>query len=301
MATAEQHEQHSKQESPAIKLTTDLVSLNVLVTDDGGRAVLGLKKEDFKIYENGVEQPIAFFSAEEAPVSWGLILDRSGSMMGMMRDVYRAAVHVIDEGTDQDEMFIAIFNKRIELVTAFISDKHKLEKSILGLRADGETALWDAVAYGLDRIKLGKNRKKVLVVITDGQDNASKLNFRELIDLAEEAEVLIYPVGMFESEGGMMRSLPQLRISRDYPDVELDRLAKATGSLAHFPRDIEECKQSMKEIAREVSQQYSIGYYPTNTARDGKWRMISVIARQPSSTTKCVARTRPGYYAPTAQ
>jgi VWFA-related protein len=106
---------------------------------------------------------------------------------------------------------------------------------------------------------------------------------------------------MFESEGGMMRSLPQLRISRDYPDVELDRLAKATGSLAHFPRDIEECKQSMKEIAREVSQQYSIGYYPTNTARDGKWRMISVIARQPSSTTKCVARTRPGYYAPTAQ
>lgn len=291
-----QHEHPSPQEAP-IKLTTDLVSLNVMVTDQTGRAILGLKKEDFRVYEDRVEQQVSFFSSDEAPASWGLILDRSGSMMGMMRDVYRAAAHVVDEGTEQDEMFVATFNKQVELVTDFLSDKHKLENSLLGLRAEGETALWDAITFGLDRIKRGKNRKKVLVVVTDGQDNASKVNFRDLIERVEEAEVLIYPVGMFESGGMSARELLKLGIRETDPQLELEKLAQATGTKAHFPTDVEQCKTAMKEIAREVSQQYSVGYYPGNTARDGKWRKIQVKVGEASKTAH-VARARAGYYAP---
>lgn len=299
LTTAQQHE-HQAQEGNAIKLTTDLVSLNVMVTDQSGRAITGLTKDNFKVSENGVEQQINFFSAEESPVSWGLILDRSGSMMGMMRDVYRAAVHVVDEGTEQDEMFIATFNQQAELVTDFTPDKHTLENSLLGLRADGMTALWDAVAFGLDRVKRGKHRKKVLVVVTDGEDNSSKLNFKRLIDRVEEADVLIYSVGMFESGGMSSRDLSRMGIRDDYPQLELEKLAQATGARAHFPTNVDECRSAMKEIAREVSQQYSLGYYPTNTTRDGKWRKIQVKVGRDGRTTY-VARARAGYYAPRAE
>lgn len=298
---ARQHEHKAQQEDQAIKLATDLVSLNVLVTDRNGRAILGLGKENFKVYEDGVEQQISFFSADEAPVSWGLILDRSGSMMGMMRDVYSAAVHVVDEGTEQDEIFAVTFNKEVEMASDFTSDKHKLENSLLGLRADGGTALWDAIVFGLNKIKQGKHRKKVLVVVTDGEDNASAIKFRGLIERAEEEDVLIFLVGMFESDGGMLRSILKLPMHDDDPQPEMEKLAQATGARAHFPKNVDQCKQAMKEIAREVSQQYSLGYYPTSTARDGKWRKIRVSSTQEESKAKYVARTRAGYYAPSME
>ena len=297
-ASLARHEHEGMQENQPIKLTTDLVSLNVMVTDQSGRAITGLKQGDFKVYENGTEQAVSFFSAEEAPVSWALILDRSGSMMGMMHDVYRAALHIVDEGTEQDEVLVATFNDRVEMVTDFLSDRHRLENSLLGLRADGTTALWDAVAFGVDRVKRGKHRKKVLVVVTDGQDNASTLKFRELIERVEEDEVLIYPVGMFEAGGEVMRDLIKMGLEEAYPQLELEKLAEATGTQAHFPNNIEECKRAMKEIAREVSQQYSLGYYPANTARDGKWRKIQVKVSAGDGKIRYVARTRAGYYAP---
>jgi len=115
-------------------------------------------------------------------------------MMEMIRDVYRAAVHVVDEGTEEDESFIVTFNKKIELGADFISDKHRLQNSILGLRADGETALCDAIDFALDHLKQARHRKKVLVVITDGEDNSSRNKFRELIERAEKANALIYQV-----------------------------------------------------------------------------------------------------------
>jgi Ca-activated chloride channel family protein len=149
-------------------------------------------------------------------------------MLGMMRDVYNAAAHVVDEGTDRDETFVAAFNGRVERVTDFLSDKHKLENSPLGLRSEGETALWDAVAFGLDQLKRGKNRKKVLVVVTDGEDNASKIKFRDLIERVEEADVLIYPVGMFES--GRMSAL-ELTLSIRVTDgqLELEKRSRSSG------------------------------------------------------------------------
>jgi Ca-activated chloride channel family protein len=163
--------QAAQQDSPldAIKISTNLVVLRIAVNGQQGRAAMTLKQDAFKVYEDGVEQQVSFFSAEESPVSWALVLDRSGSMMDMMSDVYDAALHIIDEGTSQDETFIVTFNRKTELVIDFTSDRHRLENSILGLRAEGETALFDAVDFALDRLKHAKYRKRVLVVVTDGE------------------------------------------------------------------------------------------------------------------------------------
>ncbi len=290
---AQEHKHSPPQDAASLKLSTDLVSLSVTVTDQKGQPITGLRREDFKVYEDGVEQPLSFFSSEEAPVCWGVVLDRSGSMMEMIRDVYRAAVHVVDEGTEEDETFIVTFNKKVELATDFISDKHRLQNSILGLRADGGTALWDAIDFALDHLKTAKHRKKVLVVITDGEDNSSRIKFRELIERAEEENVLIYPVGMFESIG-MFRLESRGGVPRD----ELEKLAEVTGARAHFPTNVEECRETMRAIASEVSRQYSLGYYPNNPKKDGKWRKIQVVAGQSAGKAKLTARARAGYYAP---
>ena len=216
-------------------------------------------------------------------------------MMDMMSDVYDAALHVIDEGTSRDETLIITFNKRPELAIDFTSDRHRLENSVLGLKADGETALFDAVAFALDGLRHAKNRKKVLVVITDGEDNASRLKFRDLIERAEEEEAVIYTVGMFGSMGSGLSLMGMARYERD-GRAELRKLAEVTGGSSHFPNNVDECKNVMKEIAREVSQQYSLGYYPLNRERDGKWRRIKVAVIQ-DRNSQLVARTRSGYYA----
>ena len=278
-----------------IKIDTNLVVLRVTVNDQQGRAAMSLKQEAFKVYEDGVEQQIGFFSGEESPVSWGLVLDRSGSMMGMMSDVYGAALHVIDEGTSRDETLIVTFNRKPELLSDFLSDRHRLENSILGLRADGETALFDAVDFALDQMKHAKYRKKVLVVVTDGEDNASRLKFRELIERAEEEEAVIYTVGMFEPSMSVLSS--SIGGSDRDAQAELKKLAEVTGASSHFPTNVDQCRSVMREIAREVSQQYSLGYYPANKERDGKWRAIKIAVSQNGNSTKLVARTRSGYYA----
>lgn len=273
-----------------IRVDTELVVLRAGVRDRQGRAVTGLKKENFKIFEDGVEQPIDFFSGEESPVSWGLVLDRSGSMMDMMYEVYQASLHVIDEGTDKDEMFIVAFNEKAELLSPFISDRHKLENSTLGLRAYGQTALYDAVEYALGEFSKGKFRKKVLVVVTDGEDNSSDLSFRKLVEEAEEEEVIIYTVGMFGSGIMSFRSSAGVR-------GELEKLSEVTGGAAHFPSNPDDCKKVMKEIALEVSQQYSLGYYPTNTDYDDKWRAIQLKVQRVREDSGLIPRTRNGYYA----
>ena len=286
------------QEGPidTVRIDTNLVLLRVTVNDQQGRAAMKLKQDAFKVFEDNTEQKIGFFSTEESPVSWGLVLDRSGSMEEMIGDVYDAALHVIDDGTSRDETFIVTFNSLTDLVIDFTSDQHRLENAVIGLKADGQTALYDAVKYGLDHLKQSKNRKKVLVVVTDGEDNASHVKLRELIERAEEEEAVIYTVGMFGSmapPSGLLAKLMGQHDSRS----ELKKLAEVTGGSSHFPENVDQCKAVMREIAREVSQQYSIGYYPANKDRDGKWRKIKVLAGESGNATRLVARTRSGYYA----
>lgn len=278
---------------PILRSRTDLVALSVSATHAGGRAAAGLRQEHFVVYENGIEQSIAFFNSDESPVSWGLVLDRSGSMAMMMDEVYQAALHTIEEGTADDETFIVTFSETPELVRDFESDRHRLGNALLGLRPGGATALWDATAYALEHVLTGRHQKKVLVVVTDGDDNHSGLAFRDLVDLAEHYEVLIYTVGMVESAGFLDRFMPRAGWRRD-----LEKLSSVTGARAHFPRNLDECGKTMKEIAREVGHQYTIGYYPRDLSRDGRWRPLKVVIKTPAGQSAVTARTRMGYYAP---
>ena len=295
LAAQTQHPTHATTSNQdQIKLGTDLVSFNITATDQHGRALSNLKKEDIKIYEDGLEQKMDFFSSDEAPVSWGIVLDRSGSMVTMISDVYQAALHVIDEGTPQDETFIVTFNNKIEMISDFTTDQHALQSSLLGVRAGGETALWDAVAMALDHIKQGKHQKKVLVVLTDGEDNHSRTKLRELVRQAEESNVMIYTIGMFDDMWMVQSGLPLA--SR----VDLEKLSEATGGSAHFPTNLNECQDAMRAIGLEISHQYGIGYYPSNTVRDGRWRKLKVVVSNGKSKQSTV-RARPGYYAPKAE
>ncbi|MBY0493366.1 MAG: VWA domain-containing protein [Cyanobacteria bacterium] len=278
---------------PTLKSGTDLVALNVTALDPAGRAATGLGREDFTVFESDAEQPIALFSTVAEPVTWGLVLDRSGSMADMIGDLHQAALHAIAEGTAEDESFIVVFDQIPQLIREFESDRHRLATALLGLRAGGATALWDATAYALDHIRHGRHQRKVLVILTDGEDNRSGFAFREVIDFAEREEVLIYAVGMVEARGLLNRLRARPPWHRD-----LETLSSVTGARAHFPRNLEECRNAMKEIAREVAQQYTIGYYPRDLARDGQWRPLKVAVKPQPGRPAITARTRLGYYAP---
>lgn len=284
-------------EAPAVTLTSYLVTLSVTVSSHGGHPAQGLQVQDFAVYDNDVKQTISFFSSDAVPVSWGLVLDRSASMADMMRDVYRAATHVIDEGTAEDEVFVATFEERVSLATGFISDRHKLGNSLLDLEPGGTTALWDAVGFGLDHIQGARHRKKVLVVVTDGEDNASRTTLRQVYERAEAGDVLIYPVGMFEESAYSRFGLGSKDAASENARFGLEMLAKATGTAAHFPSTVDECKRAMTAIGKDVRQQYTLAFYPTDVVRDGRWHAVRVAVRPGDSAAKYVVRTRSGYYA----
>ncbi len=283
-----QAQQEDGSKETAFKTETSLVSLEVTVTDKKGQPIDGLARNDFRVYEDNTEQNVTFFSRDKKPVSWGLVLDRSGSMTGMMEDVYRAALHSVEAGTPEDETFIMTFNQDIDVVQDFTSDRDKLLRSIRNISATGSTALYDAVALSLDHMRQGRHQKKVLVVITDGDDNASHIRFTRLLEMAKKSETLVYIVGFFEA-----MDLPNLKLLGRQSSDELKRLAEQTGGIAYFPKGMQECDRACKDIALQVSRQYSLGYYPKNIEWDGRWREIRVAVNRPE---KAMVRTRAGYF-----
>ena len=275
-------------------MSVDLTLLDVTVHDHAGKPVRDLEQGRFKVYEDKVEQTISFVGKEESAVTWGLVLDRSGSMQGKVSDVYRAALHILEGGIGEDEMSIMTFGDQINLVSPLTSDRRKLQDSIFGLRAHGPTPLFDAVASALDYIKQGKHRKKVLVVVTDGGDNHSSLSFNRLVDRVRESDVLIYAVGMY---GTMAHNPTELRLIQG-PQRQLEQLSETTGGYAYFPTDPDKCRETMSTIVQEVSEHYTIGYYPSNQTNDGKWRKIKVeVPKTNQDKAKYFVRTRSGYYA----
>ena len=267
---------------PLFRTETDLVSLDVTVTDQKGRPVADLAKEDFIVYEDGKQQSVAFFSHEQRPASWGLVLDRSGSMAPMIEDVYKAALHSVESGTPEDEIFVMTFDTATELVHPFTSDRQELLRSISRLRAGGGTALYDAGALALDYMRDAKQKKRVLVIVTDGEDNASSINFKKFLKMAQKSETIIYTVGLFDP-----MDTPSFRASSfgpngffglglSNPRKELERLADQTGGMAYFPKNLDECIRAHRDIAFQVSQQYSLGYYPRSNYEDERWRQIKV-------------------------
>jgi Ca-activated chloride channel family protein len=278
----------------SIKIPTEMVQLDVKVTDQNGRPVSGLMRNDFVVYEDKVNQNIESVSSEEAPVSMGLVVDTSGSMRPKIFTVADAALGLIGQMRPDDEAFLAQFQTEAELLQEFTSDRRELEDALGHLYVGGGTALLDAIIATADHAReKGKRRRKALVVITDGLEKNSSVKEKEVIEAMKEDEVQLYLVGFVDDEESF--SLFGRSPAKKAKDL-LTRLAEDSGGRAFFPTDVREMPAIAAQIAKDLRAQYVISYYPSNDRRDGSFRTVRVMVDH-GDNRKLIARTRQGYYA----
>lgn len=270
-----------------ITVTSALVVLPVKVTDDKGMFVDGLKAENFRVFEDGRPQNVALFRDEDTPVTVGLIVDHSRSMGPKLPGVIAAVRTFAHSSNPEDEMFVVDFNENVsvELLEgkAFTSDAAELEKAVSAVSARGQTALYDAVIEGLTHIELGHHDNKALIIVSDGGDNASRSKFSEMLALARRSHVMIYSIGLVDDSG-----------EEENPKI-LEKLSKATGGITFLTSRGHEVTEISKQIARDLREQYTLGYVPPpRTGRDS-FRKIGVEVSAPGGV-KVHVRTRPGYF-----
>jgi Ca-activated chloride channel homolog len=281
--------QSGKEDGYTIRMSVDEVALHATVTNGKGTTVSGLGKKDFQIYEDGVLQESKYFSRDDIPVAVGLIVDNSGSMRPKRREVIAAALAFVRSSNPQDQMFVVNFNEHVSFGLPenmpFTDQVGQLEAALSGSSANGETALYDAVAAGLEHLKEGNRDKRVLIVISDGADNASRHTKAQILAIAGRSDAIIYTVALFE-EG-----------DPDQHFGELKQLAKAAGGEAFLPVSMKDVIPICQRIAQDIRSQYTLAYVPTNRKQDGTYRAVQVKASAPGRGHVSV-RTRAGYYAP---
>jgi Ca-activated chloride channel homolog len=277
-----------------IKTQVSMVVLHATVLNDRSVFVPGLKEENFKILEDKVEQKLAVFKQEDVPVSFGLVIDNSGSMREKRPQVNAAALTFVKTSNPQDEGFVVNFNDDYYLDTEhdFTSDLTEMKTALERIDARGSTALYDAVIGSLDHLKKGTRDKKVILVVTDGEDNASRHSLENAVEQAQRNDAVIYAVGVFGDE-----DLKHDRRAMKKARTALSQLAIATGGLAFFPEDANDTEAICSQIARDIRNQYTLAYYPSNTAHDGSFRSVQVEVLPPHGSGKLNVRTRSGYYA----
>jgi Ca-activated chloride channel family protein len=271
-----------------ISVDVDLVVLRATVRDSAGEFVPGLNQEDFHIFEDGRPQTIRFFQHEDVPVSVGLLVDNSSSMGRKRNDVVHAAQAFVQSSNPQDQMFIVNFNERVSLglpeTQLFSASPAELEKALNGVPASGRTALYDAVEEGLAHLTKASHDRKVLIVISDGGDNASRHKLPQILQDVERSGVMVYTIGLFDEHDA------------DQNPGILKKLARTSGGEAFFPAPGSEVVPVCQRIARDIRSQYTLGYTSTNPALDNTYRRIKVTATQPHGG-RLFVRTRPGYFA----
>jgi len=276
-------------------IDTDLVLLDVTVVDQNNTPIMNLKKEDFIVYEDKVKQTVDNVSREEVPVSFGLVIDTSGSMRTKLQTVSDASVSLIKQMRVDDEAFVASFKAEPELVQDFTSDRRELEDAISELYTSGGTALLDAIIATADYAQeKGKRRRKALIVISDGLEKNSSVKEKEVMEAIKEDEVQVYLVGFIDEEMEE-KSLFGKSPAKKAKEL-LSRIADDSGGKAYFPKDIGEIPAIAAQIAKDLRTQYVVSYYPSNDKRDGTFRNIQVSVNSQGSR-KIIARTRRGYYA----
>jgi Ca-activated chloride channel homolog len=281
-----------------IKIETELVQLDVTVIDQNNNPVFSLNKEDFTVYEDRVKQAINSLSREEVPISFGIVVDTSGSMRPKLQTVSDAARDLIKQMRADDEAFIAQFKAESEMVREFTDDKRELDKAIEQLFTSGGTALLDAIIATSDYAQeKGKRRRKAIIVMSDGLEKNSLVKEREVINAIKENEVQLYMVGFLEEDES--RSFFGKSATKKAQEL-LVRLAEDSGGLAFFPKDLSEIPAIAARIAKDLRTQYIISYYPSNSLRDGTFRAVRVDVNS-NNKRKLIARTRQGYYARSKQ
>lgn len=281
---------------PRVRVDVDLVLVNVTVTDPYNRLVTGLSKEHFEIYEDKQQQEILYFSNEDAPLSLGLVFDISDSMnsSGKLERAAKAAVQFLKTANPQDEFFVVQFNDTPRLLVDFTSQVEEVQNRLLYARADGRTALLDAIYLALDTMRQGHNPRKALLVISDGGDNRSRYGVKDIKNMVREADVQIYAIGIFDPVSE--RSDPEIV----WGPTLLSEITELTGGRM-FPVElynINELPDVAAKISIELRNQYVLGYRPTNRQRDGSWRRIKVKLKPPKGLPPLNTYARSGYYAP---
>jgi len=275
------------------KLTfnVDLVVLHTSVLDDRQRFADGLKSENFRVFEDKVEQKLSVFKREDVPVSMGLVIDNSGSMRDKRPRVNEAAITLVQASNPSDEAFVVNFNDDfyLDLDKDFTNNISELKEALERIDSRGSTALYDAIIGSLDHLKKASKDKRVLLIVTDGEDNTSHNSLEKTIREIQRTDTVIYTIGLLSQE----RKKEAKRAKK-----ALEQIAAASGGVAYFPEDVEDVHHICEQVAHDIRNQYILAYYPTNTRRDGTFRGVTVEVIPPRGRGKLVARTRNGYYAP---
>jgi Ca-activated chloride channel homolog len=273
-----------------IRVDVNLVLVPVTVTDPLNRLVTGLERQDFFLYENNALQKIKSFSAEDAPVSIGIIFDLSGSMTDKINRARNSILEFLRTANPQDEFFVIGFNDRPELITDFTASVDNIESRLLTVKPGHRTALLDAIYFGLNKMKQAKNERKALLVVSDGGDNRSRYTESEVRAVVRESDVQIYSIGIFDQYAPTREE--------QLGPILLHDVSEETGGQLFRVDDLADMSDIATKISAELRNQYVLGYRSEDIKRDGKWRKLKVKLVPPEGLPQLTVHARTGYYAP---
>jgi VWFA-related protein len=273
-----------------------LVQLPVSVLDKNGAPVHGLRKEHFQVFEDNSIQEISLFRQEDVPASVGLVIDNSGSMVNKQNRVIDAALSFVRGSNPEDETFIVRFDDTAYLEQDYTDNVGDLMKVLHSRESRGKTALYDAIYLSAEYLDDSRNDKHALLLISDGEDNASKYRLNEVLQQLQRSKAAVYVIGLLDERGGRGRFFRR-SLAKKAKEV-LTEFAEISGGRAYFPKNVKEMGAIGREIARDLRSHYTIGYTPSNRNLDGSWRNVRVRLNPPKNLPKVTLRTKQGYYAP---
>jgi Ca-activated chloride channel family protein len=275
------------------RLGVEVVSLNVTATDPTGRYVTDIPQAEFDVFEDGVKQELVFFSHTRMPIALALLLDTSASMEERLPIAQEAATGFAKRLGPDDTAEVIDFDSNVNIVQAFTHDMEKLDRAIRSTSVGGSTALYNAIYISLNELRkqakprsLDEIHRQAIVVLSDGDDTSSLIQYEDVLDRAKRSETAIYAIGLRSRDNG----------GRGFKEAEfvLRQLSQETGGRAFFPSDARELPKIYDTISEELSSQYTLGYTSKNSQRNGQWRRVVVRINRPG----VLARTKQGYYAP---
>ncbi len=279
------HQENSAQDDdPVIRVESSSVMLNAYVFDSASKAVGGLRQEQFTVLENGVKQNISYFSAADTPFAAVILIDTSGSMQSRISMARAAAINFLDGLRESDSVAIYRFASKVDLVQEF-SGSRDVSESLFDIKADGMTALHDAISKAAQELKKRDERRRAIIVISDGADTISGSSADKALKAAMSADALIYTVDMSAIETGGKERMQNQGVLRNFAEKSGGKFIAAPGGAS--------LRQAFKGIVEELGLQYTIGYEPIDQQKDGKWRAIELKVSRPNLTI----RTRKGYTA----
>src|SRR5215471_521705 len=255
-----------------LNVNVDLTEVHVNVTDEKDHPIGNLKKDNFRIFEDRTEQKISVFKHEDLPISLGLVIDNSRSMEPRKQRMDQATLSFVRKSNPDDETFVVHFDDTARMNRDFTDSIPLLEQALAGVKPFGQTAIYDALILALEHMESAKQMKKAILLFTDGIDNASKHTLSEAVEATKRAEVAVYPVGLLSQSGGQKA------------EDALVHIAEASGGRAFFPQTVDEARLDMERVARDLREQYTLGYFSSNGSHSGGWRSLRIEVVPPAGS-----------------